>query len=269
MATQASPDIGLRNAALEQSTTTYLQGGCGIRNADLTASIQTYHATGTWKKQRIVGILPAGRSMPSRVALAWRNLITPPNQPAPWILAEGDEVGVAYSNTFDYVLHHPDLSQFEYIATLEHDNIGPPDGLLRLIQRMEEHPEFACISGLYWTKGEGGVPQCWGSPQEDPVVNYRPQVPRPGEVMEVYGTGMGFALWRISSMLSALPKWDPPWTERAPSGKKALFKTKASLSEGVGTQDLAFWGEARKVGLRGAVDCGVLVGHLDSNGVVW
>ena len=248
--TQANPDVGRRNA-------------------ELVSSIQTYHAGGTWKNQRIVGILPAGRTMPSRVALAWRNLITPPNQPAPWLLAEGDEVGIAYSNAFDYVLNHPDLSQFEYIATLEHDNLGPPDGLLKLIKRMESRPEFACIGGLYWTKGEGGVPQIWGD-INDPVQNYRPQAPVPGELVECWGTGMGFNLWRISAFKGLLEKWDPPWQDRAPSGKKALFKTKASMAEGVGTQDLAFWAEARKHGLRCAIDCDVLVGHLDpSTGLVW
>lgn len=65
---------------------------------------------------------------------------------------------------------------------------------------------------------------------------------------------MGFNLWRLS-MFKEMPK---PW-----------FITKAG-TEGVGTQDLAFWGEARKKGYRCAIDCGVLVGHLDpSTGVVW
>jgi hypothetical protein len=48
-----------------------------------------------------------------------------------------------------------------------------------------------------------------------------------------------------------------------------------SEGKGIGTQDLAFWNDARKYGYRCAVDCGVLVGHFDYNGsfgqkgVVW
>ena len=108
------------------------------------------------------------------------------------------EVGHAYSAAIEQVLAHPELSQWEYILTVEHDNAPPPDGVLTLIEDMEKHPEFACIGGLYWTKGEGGVPQIWGDPK-DPVLNFRPQLPDPnGGLVECNGTGMGFNLWRMS-----------------------------------------------------------------------
>jgi hypothetical protein len=52
--------------------------------------------------------------------------------------------------------------------------------------------------------------------------------------------------------------------------RRPWFKTISSMEEGVGTQDLYFWGDARKHGYRCAVDCSVLVGHLDpATGVVW
>lgn len=227
-------DAGRHNDVLEAATTTYLKGG-------------------TWKRQRGVCLLPAGRTISTRVALSWRGLVTPPNQPWHFIAIEGEEVGLAYNRAIDGILAHPDLGTWEYILTVEHDNLAPGDGLIKLIQAMDEHPEFACISGLYWTKGEGGVPQIWGDPA-DPVLNFRPQPPRAGELVECCGTGMGFALWRVA-MFKQVPK---PW-----------FVTKCGLG-GVGTQDLAFWGEARKHGFRCAVDCGVLVGHLDlETGVVW
>ena len=120
---------------------------------------------------------------------------------------------------------------------------------------MDEHPELSCIGGLYWTKGEDGVPQIWGDPS-DPVLNFRPQPPRVGELQETCGTGMGFNLWRIPMFKDArIPK---PW-----------FKTKVTL-EGVGTQDLAFWTEARKHGYRCAIDNRVMVGHYDKErDIVW
>jgi hypothetical protein len=165
------------------------------------------------------------------------------------------EVGDAYSQAIEAVLAHPDLSTWEYILTLEHDNMPPADGVLKLIKRMEEHPELSCIGGLYWTKGEGGVPQIWGDPK-DPQLNFRPQPPVAGQLVECCGTGMGFNLWRLSMFKD--PKLRKPW-----------FKTTAG-ADGVGTQDLYFWGDARKYGYRCAIDCDVLVGHHDhTTGVTW
>jgi hypothetical protein len=210
----------------------------------------------TWKKQRCVMLLPSASMVAAKCALSWMNLITPPNQPFVRWLLMGDEVGVAYSNALEQIIAHPDLSQFEFVLTLEHDNVPPPDGLLKLIKRMEEHPELACIGGLYWTKGEGGVPQIWGD-ISDPVPNYRPQPPVQGKLVECYGTGMGFNLWRTAMFKDKnLPR--------------PLFKTLCSAAEGVGTQDLTFWTNARKFGHRCAVDCSVLVGHHDaSTGITW
>jgi hypothetical protein len=108
------------------------------------------------------------------------------------------EVGEAYSTAIEQILQHPELRQWEYILTLEHDNCPPSDGVLKLLERMEERPEYSCIGGLYFTKGEGGVAQIWGD-VKDPVTNYRPQLPDPkGGLVECYGTGMGFNLFRFS-----------------------------------------------------------------------
>jgi hypothetical protein len=232
----ATPDLGRHNADLEKSTARILEGS-------------------TWKKTRVVSLIPAGASIPTPVYLSHMALIFPPNQPAHRMAAVGLEVGEAFSNSIAEILAHPELSQWEYLLTVEHDNTPPNDGLLKLIKRMDQHPEFACIGGLYWTKGEGGVPQIWGDPK-DPVLNFRPQPPVPGQLVECCGTGMGFNLWRLSMFKD--PKLRRPW-----------FKTIAG-KEGVGTQDLFFWSDARKHGYRCAIDCDVLVGHLDiATGQVW
>lgn len=227
-------DAGRNNDQLELSSTTYLKGH-------------------TWKKQRGICLLPAGSNIPTRVALAWRGLILPPNQAWHFMAIEGDEVGEAYNRAIQSVLDHPDLSQWEYILTLEWDNLPPADGVIKLIKTLGDNPQFDTVSGLYWTKGECGVPQIWGD-INDPVVNFRPVPPSPGNVVECYGTGMGFALWRLDQF-KKVPK---PW-----------FVTKCSIN-GVGTQDLSYFSEARKHGVRCAVDCSVLVGHLDvGSGIVW
>jgi len=228
----------------------------GIKNDDLEKYSREYVESGSWKKQRVITILPAGKHIPTRVALAWRSLFMPPNQPAHFIATEGAEVGEAYSKAIADVLAHPDLGTWEYLLCVEHDNLPPPDGAVKLIKQLEKHPEFAAIGGLYWTKGENGVPQIWGD-ITDPVPNYRPAAPVPGQLVECYGTGQGFTMFRLQMFKDE--KLAKPW-----------FKTKCSMEEGVGTQDLAFWADARKYGYRCAIDCSVLVGHLDSGtNVVW
>lgn len=227
----------------------------GRHNADLAKSTSRIQRGATWKKQRVIMLVPAAAMIPARVYLSHCCLVFPPNQSSHRMLCLGDEVGIAYSDAIKNILDHPDLSTWEYILTVEHDNLPPNDGLIKLIERMEAHPEFACISGLYWTKGEAGVPQIWGD-AKDPLVNFRPQPPVAGELVECCGTGMGFALWRMSMFKDE--RIERPW-----------FKTVADKT-GVGTQDLHFWSKARRHGYRCAVDCGVLVGHLDiASDVVW
>ena len=222
----------------------------GKNNADLKASHLRIVESGVWKKQRVIVILPAGGMMPTKAAMAQWSMIFPPNQGVYKIAALGMEVGEAYSQAIESILAHPELSTWEYILTVEHDNLPPADGVLKLIARMEAHPEFDCIGGLYWTKGEGtGVPQIWGD-KRDPQPNSRPQPPDPnGGLVECWGTGMGFNLWRLAMFKD--PNLRRPW-----------FKT-ISGSAGNATQDLYFWQDAQKHGHRCAIDCGVLVGHYD------
>lgn len=227
----------------------------GLRNKDLDQTRAQLIKGASWKKQRIIVIIPTDSAIPAKVALSHWNLVFPPNNGIVRLLAQGMEVGEAYSNTIEMVLSHPDLSKWEYILTIEHDNMPPQDGVLKLVERMEENKKLDAISGLYFTKGYGGVAQIWGD-IKDLVINFRPQVPVPEQLIECHGIGMGFALWRIRMFKDdALRR---PW-----------FKTIAG-KEGAATQDLYFWQDARQKGYRCAVDCSVLVGHYDiENDMVW
>ena len=228
-------DVGRHNAQIENSKLRIIEGA-------------------TWKKQDIAVIIPASHMINAKVVLSWMNLIYPPNNGVVRIMTQGLEVGEAYSKAVDQVLTHPVFSKFKYILTLEHDNVPPGDGVLKLLKYMEDFPEYDAISGLYWTKGEQGVPQLWGD-VKDPVVNFRPQPPTE-EVQECYGIGMGFALWRLEMF-------------RDKNIPRPFFKTVVSM-DGVGTQDLYFCKNARMYGHRFAVATKVLVGHIDVNsGIIW
>lgn len=226
----------------------------GRHNDNLAESSQRILQGGSWKKQRTIMLIPAGPTLPTKVYLSHCSLAFPPNQSAHRMAAIGMEVGEAFSNAIQGILDHPDLKDWEYLLTIEHDNCPPYNGLVKLIERMEKHPEFSCIGGLYWTKGEGGVPQIWGDPK-DPLINFRPQVPDPnGGLVECCGTGMGFNLWRLSMFKDE--RLRKPW-----------FKTlNGSEGQGIGTQDLYAWSDFRKYGYRCAIDCSVKVGHYDLEG---
>jgi hypothetical protein len=227
----------------------------GRNNGDVGKTRSRLAAQSAWKRQRIVVVLPASDTMSTKVALSHWNLGFPPNNSVVRMLAVGMEVGEAYSTAVEQILAHPELSQWEYMLTIEHDNMPPADGVLRLLERMESNPRFSCVGGLYYTKGHGGVAQIWGDPT-DPVLNFRPQLPDPnGGLVECNGTGMGFNLWRLKMFKDK--KLRRPW-----------FVTQTK--DGMATQDLYFWSDARKHGYRCAIDCGVKVGHYDlSSDVVW
>lgn len=232
-----------------------MQDTAGISNADLGLTVIELDKKAAWKRQRIIVILPAGETMSTKVALTHWNLSFPPNNGVVRMLAIGAEVGEAYSNAIDQILAHPELKDWEYILTLEHDNMPPPWGVNKLLEDMEQHPEYDCIGGLYFLKGPIGSPaQIWGDPT-DKVLNFRPRNPDPnGGIIECNGTGMGFNLFRLSMFRELKKKKVPtPWFKTLTGGE----------NEGIATQDLYFWGMAKKYGFRCAIDCSVKVGHYD------
>jgi hypothetical protein len=223
----------------------------GKHNQMLDEAVRRLDYRGAYKDLSTIILVPAFGQVPTKCVSSWMDLIMAPNNKCYRMWALGMEVGEAFSQAISNIMAHPDLSQFKYLLTLEHDNVPPPDGLVKLMARMEAHPEYACIGGLYWTKGPDGVPQIWGDARATDL-NFRPQKPVPGELVECCGTGMGFNLWRLS--LFKDERLRRPW-----------FVTKADAT-GVGTQDLYAWSDFRKFGYRCAVDCDVLVGHYDLAG---
>jgi len=75
-----------------------IQDFAGKLNESISDTSNRFSRSGLWKKQRIVVIIPAGESIPAKVALSHWNMIFPPNQGVVRMLAQGMEVGHAYSS---------------------------------------------------------------------------------------------------------------------------------------------------------------------------
>lgn len=216
----------------------------------------------TYKDCSTIVLIPTRGAIHHRVVSALMNLSPVMNQKRAVLFCTGAEVGDAYNTAVANILAHPDLGKWRYILCLEDDNIPPPDAHLKLLQAMHDLPDADGVGGLYFTKGDGGVPLALGDPKQfhkTGVVDFTPVDVRPalaaGErYLEVNGLPQGCTLFR-TELFRYVP---PPW-----------FVT-VSDSSGAFTQDLKFAHKAKKLGKRFFLDLHVRVGHLDvQTGIVY
>jgi hypothetical protein len=232
----------------------------GRHNRDLSRSALRVYDGQSYRDQSTVCVMPCrDNTVDIKVEDAIDGLIKPMNQGFVRLNMRGFEVADAYNEALKTILANPQLSKFKFLLTVESDNLPPPDGLLRLIKHIFASC-YAGIGGLYWTKGEGGMPMIYGDPREFPI-NFRPLTPVADTLMECRGIAMGFTLWDLE--LFKDKALGPPW-----------FETKQNYDPAKGaelaTQDLAFCAKACEAGYRFAVATDVKVGHVDfSTGVVW
>jgi len=83
----------------------------GIHNSDLEKSRSRLMKGGSWRKQRVIMLIPAADTIPTKVYLSHCSMIFPPNQPSFRMAAIGMEVGEAFSNAIIDILNHPDLNE--------------------------------------------------------------------------------------------------------------------------------------------------------------
>lgn len=232
----------------------------GRHNQKLVADFDGLDKTQKYRNLSTVCFVPTLGMIPIEVVNSWLGLIKPMNQkfagPFP---IKGMEVGEAYEAMVTQIRANPELRKWKYVLTLEDDNIIPPDALLKLQEDIEAGP-FDAVGGLYWTKGEGGRPMCYGRVDVSPL-DFVPWLPGPDAVAPCRGLGMGCTLFRMSMLLDE--KFERP-----------MFKTVQEFIPGKGTQlytqDLRFFEAAGKLGYRFAASTRVLVGHYDKeSGITW
>jgi hypothetical protein len=229
----------------------------GIHNASDYAS--RLEKEKTYRDLSTIIVCPTRGFISARIVQNWQGLIRPMNQKVLGpLFMENMEVGEAYNQVIKMILENPDLATFKFILTLEEDNAPPPDGLVKLYESIDE---YDAVGGLYWTKGEGGQPMCYGNPDVMPL-NFIPQIPQPDNVTPCNGLGMGFTLFRVEMLKD----------KRFDYGN--WFKTKQEFVPGKGaqvfTQDLWFFQRARELGYKFACDSRVKVGHYDAaSQIMW
>jgi hypothetical protein len=207
-----------------------------------------------YKDLSTICIVPChSRGIHPKVVQSWMGLMSPMNQKFLRIFVTDMEVGAAYTETINNILQNPVLSEFKYILTLEHDNLPPPDGILKLYENMDK---YDVIGGIYYTKGPGGMPMTYGRVDVHPV-NFIPFEPTPNSIQPCRGLGMGFTLFKMEIF-------------KNPALPRPFFETVQSYKEGIGaqayTQDLKFFENAGKLGYKMACDSRVKVGHMDMDG---
>lgn len=221
--------------------------------------IEVMHG-GSFKTARTVVMVPTRGTIHHRVVAAWQALLAPMNQARAFFFCAGDEVGVAYNRMIANVLADPNLSKWDYVLTLEDDNLPPPDAHIRLLESIEDTRADA-VSGIYFTKGDFNAPMAYGNPadyQQTGVLDFRPRTPeeckaalQQGQTMPVNGIAMGCALWRMDLFRQVEAPWFVTVSDIVNGGPQSY------------TQDLNFCEKAVRQGKRFAVDFRVRVGHLD------
>lgn len=228
-----------------------LEDNVGYHNADLDKARKRLEKAKAYKDLSTVWVTPIVGALHHRVVSSWISLQRPMNQRifGP-LFIEGKEVGAAYQAAVEMILGHPELSKWKYMLTLEQDNCPPGDGLLKLYESIDK---YDVVSGLYWTKGEAGMPMVYGHPKSMPK-SFAPQIPSVDAVEEWNGLGMGFTLFKID----IFRKLKPPWFRTVQEHGKCY------------TQDLFFFENAGREGFRFACDSRVKVGHFDAqNNMMW
>lgn len=232
----------------------------GAHNADLVETNKRLEKSKSYRNLSTIIISPIVGDLSPTVVQCWMGLIKPMNQAVIGpIFMQGFEVGEAYNNAIKMILENPQLKDFKYIVTLEHDNLPPPDGLMKLYESMDD---YDCVGGLYWTKGEGGQPMIYGNPLELPK-NFIPQMPIPETVQPANGLGMGFNMFKTEMFRQMGPEYYGKWF-------KTLQEYNPSTGTKVYTQDLYFYEQGSKFGFKYACDNRVKVGHLDkTTNIIW
>lgn len=232
-------DIGEHNRNLQEHQTRLIQG-------DVYQDLSTIHLMLTR------GVLPV------QVVECILGTLPEMNQRTAKMLVTGHSCQSGYNEALRVILktdydNAVKRRPFKYLFVTEDDVLWPGNALHQLYAAMKANPHLDGISGLCWTKQRDGYPMTLGDPNDGDENAYYPQVPLKEGVMETKSIPLGCSLLKLDIFRD--PRWKTPF-----------FREDCGLNEepnGRVTVDVFFCHQARKLGYRFGVDCGIKVGHRD------
>jgi len=203
------------------------------------------------KTRKRIGVCVAGQTFSQAWMVHWTRLIT-----TPALVHEYDvELGFAYStNVYETRINMARdrlQSELDFVLWLDDDQLVTPEQVLRLIDDIDAHPEFAMVAG--WT--QCGVDYHQTAEQlsctllgKENQLNTVEDLEDGPDLQEVAFTGFPLVLMRWA-MLNDL----------GAGAFKPYGETKSGMPRG---EDVSFCLRAREAGYKIAVDRRVLVPHL-------
>lgn len=184
----------------------------------------------------------------AEAAASWVKLQYPMNHKRMGpVIIRGAAVDEGYEAGIGIIIEkHP---EYAYILTLEDDCLIPTMGVMQLLKTLQEG-DYDAVSAAYIRKEPGGKAHIYGdasNPDDWGLIPFEK-----GKIIECNGIPMGMTLFRRECFDGV----ERPW-----------FKNEHEMVEGSVrrySQDLYFCKKARAAGKRFAVDCGVIVGHVDA-----
>lgn len=177
---------------------------------------------------------------------------------------KGFEVGDARNLAVEHVLQIPKSHRPRWMFFFGDDMLPPWDGFVKLYE-IAEKQKWDCLTGLYYWKGEPPTPLTW---RNDHIGRLIPNEHfAVGDVIDVDLTGLDFTLIRTDLLEKMRSEYGPPYFKTGPSKRSSLPSSveKFTLKEGIvaHTEDVWFYGRARKLGATIGVHSGVRVSHYD------
>lgn len=175
-------------------------------------------------------------------------------------IVKGLEVGHARNQCVENLLKIPKAERPKWMFFLGDDMIPPWDGFVRLYEEASKN-KWDCLTGLYFWKGEPPTPLTWRDDHIGRLIPGRDY--KIGEVISVDLTGLDFTLIRTS----LLEEMEGPWFKTGPSLRTEIPKNFSQFADPksivMHTEDVWFYGKAKRLGAKIGVHTGVRVAHID------
>lgn len=137
----------------------------------------------------------------------------------------------------------------KYIFFMGDDTIPPPDGFMRLYQRMEQNPDISIVTGVYFSRSYPPQPMLWRGWMQGSYYNWHV-----GEFFETDWAGCDCLMIR-TDVFRSMPR---PWFSQ-----DYVFSAEQKKPIALATEDVYFYEKARKFGFSAWVDASVQCVHQD------